>query len=207
MKSKSALERAVAAAFVDELIEVADVGVSPLRTRAVWEACIAWCQDHALPMPSARDLATAIREAGGIAAKTNGQRVWRCIQWRTECDVLDFTPIANRDALRRMASAEPYMPLDVFCELANIGRSTFYDMQRRGSGPRIVKRNGRILIRALHALDWCRANGRYVAICALADWLEAEIEKPSTRARNAIAKGVPAMTTVREHAKTRTYAA
>lgn len=198
---------AVATAFASETIERADADATPLRTRAVYDTCVEWCRDHALPMPSARDLATAIRDAGGIAAKTKGQRVWRGIRWRTECDVLDFTPIANRDALKRLSRVEPHVPLDVFCELAQIARSTFYDMQRRRTAPRIVKRNGRCLIRALDALEWCKLNGRYVAILALADWIETEIERPSARVLRAISRGIPAMKSVRDTSENRTRAA
>lgn len=198
---------AVATAFAKETIERATGDARPIRTRAVYETCVEWCREHGLPVPSTADLAKAIREAGGVAAKTNGQRVWRGIQWRREFDVLDFIPIANRDALKRLSRVEPHVPLDVFCELARIARSTFYDMQRRGTAPRIVKRNGRCLISALDALEWCRLNGRNVAILALADWLEAEIEKPSARVLRAISRGVPAMKSVRDTCEKRTLAA
>jgi hypothetical protein len=41
-----------------------------------------------------------------------------------------------------------------FCALHDISRALFYQLRRRGSGPRIMKVAGRTLISAAAAADW-----------------------------------------------------
>ena len=75
MKRVQALRYAVAATAVDELLEPVNGRADTIRTRIAYEACAEWCREHRLPVPTIAEVAVAIRAIGGIAAKTNGQRI------------------------------------------------------------------------------------------------------------------------------------
>lgn len=206
-RSKKCLRDAVAATAVDELLDPVNGKADTIRTRVAYEACAEWCREHRLPVPTIAEVAVAIRAIGGIAAKTNGQRIWRGVRWRVDRDGLDMRGIADRETLRRLSRVEPRIPLGVFCELVRIGRRTFYDMRHRGTAPEVHKINGRCLILSADALQWCRTNGRHAALIALADWLDAELERPSSRVIKAASCGAVDSNLVRETGNSRTCAA
>ena len=205
MSAREAIKAAVAHVFAEECLDASSTGARRIASRAIRDVCAVWCAERGLPKPNAAQLAKAIRAVGGVAGKSNGQRVWRGLRWR-DPDDMDFNTIANRDEINRLANIEPAIPLDAFCEIADVAMSTLYDRRARGTAPPFIKHGKRCFVRASDALAWFRRTGRHAAIIRLADWLEAQVERPSTRVAKAIRCGAVHGARGDKSAKTRNVA-
>jgi predicted DNA-binding transcriptional regulator AlpA len=164
---RDTLHVAIAEAFVRDVMQPALN--SRLRSRDVLERCATWCKQHRLLSPSPHEIAAAMRPAHYVKHKSNGQRMWRGVVWRRERD--PFAALGEPDILRRLMFSDPVIPLPVFCQLAGVGRSTFYVQEQRGDAPVSYRRGRRIFILAIDAAVWCSQRGRHSSLEAIVDWV------------------------------------
>lgn len=185
MTTRKKIDDAITSSFVDQHLEYAPSRWSRIAVRDIAAACTQWCEEHGLYRPSRTLIAEAIHGLGASTIKSRGQRLWQHVQWRDPNVFDDFLPIANRDVLKRLCAIEPLIPMNEFCDVVRIGKTTLYEMRQRGVAPRIVQVGARYYIRAFDALEWSRGTGRHMAIINLANWLDAEVDRPCRRAAKA----------------------
>jgi predicted DNA-binding transcriptional regulator AlpA len=166
--NERAVHRAVACVFVR--INLQPSTASPLPSRDVMDRCLGWCEKQRLFAPSPQELADAMRVAGYVPHKSNGQRLWCGAEWRVDPD--PFIALAEPDMLRRLTQQPAAFPLRVFTELAGIGRSTFYALSKRGEAPRSYRRGRRVFIAATDAVTWCAERGKHASVLAIVDRVE-----------------------------------
>ena len=109
-------------------------------------------------------------DSGYQKGKSNGQRVWHGVTWTPEPNTID--EMTDADVLRRLTQKPVALPLRVFCELASVGRSTFYALSARGEAPASFRRGRRVFIQAIDAVTWCAERGRHHSVLAIVDRVE-----------------------------------
>ena len=159
----------VAAAFVNDMVTVT---ASPARlfSRQIRQMCDQWCKLHRLPRPTWHQLAVRLREQGAVYGKSNGQRIWRGVRWKTT-EEREVRISSDADVLRRLYVTPPLLTRSDFCELAGMGRSTFFVRLRRGETPPVKYIGNRIYIDADDAMAWCLATGRHGAAMNISEWV------------------------------------
>ena len=177
------IELAVARSFVN-LFLCNGSSDQMLSSRSIAQQCAAWRLARRLYQPSFSDLTAAMTDSGYQKGKSNGQRVWHGVAWTPEPNTIE--EMTDADVLRRLTQQPVALPLRVFCELARVGRSTFYVMSARGDAPPSYRKGRRVFIGAVDAVTWCAERGMHGAVLAIVDRAEdqwADIDRTRKQAR------------------------
>ena len=177
------IELAIARSFVNLFLRIGSPDQT-LSSSSIAQQCAAWCSTRRLCRPSFVELTTAMTDSGYQKGKSNGQRVWHGVTWTPEPYTID--EMTDADVLRRLTQQPVAIPLRAFCELAGIGRSTFYMICARGEGPPTYSRGRRVFITAIDAVTWCAERGKHASVLAIAERVEDRrqaVEKIRARVR------------------------
>ncbi|MEO5338475.1 MAG: helix-turn-helix domain-containing protein [Magnetospirillum sp. WYHS-4] len=165
--SNRMVRSAVAATFIANALVRTD-NDKYIRSAGLMMVCKDWCRSNGLAPPSIHILSAALRDFGAVYAKSNGQRIWRGVQFTQMQDRLPV--MLNVEELHKLTRRPPIMTLPEFIRLTGISRSTFYAQCKRGTAPTHRRIGGRVMIATTDALDWCHKHAFHAAALNITDW-------------------------------------